>query len=141
MKALSEDELDILDACLSNCGEINETESSTLYYIYGYVSFKEKLCCDQPAELPHCSEFDMVSRGKLCHPPIQVYVLSKCLYSYYKKVDKSCPTKLMVTSKVIYEYMDIEYDNLAGILRPFIKTFSKAFAKKETRLSGGSLLT
>ena len=70
---LSEDELDILDACLSNCNEINETESSTLYYISGYVTFKEKLCCDQPAELPHCSEFtNTVSSGKLPHPPIKV---------------------------------------------------------------------
>ena len=116
---------------MSNCEEINETESSTLYYISGYVSFKEKLCSDQPAELPHCSEFtDMVSRGKLSHPPIKVYVLSKCLYSYYNKVDNSCATKLMVAFKVIYEYMDLEYDNLTSIFRRFINTFSKAFAKK-----------
>ena len=63
----------------------------------------------------------------------------------------------MVAFKVIYEYMDIEYDNLTSILRRFINTFSKAFAKKEsdkiihekkkkkanqikqTRLSGGRL--
>ena len=59
-------------------------------------------------------------------------MLSKCLYSYYKKVGMSCKTKLMVVFIVIYEYMDIEYDDLTSILRRFINTFSNAFAKKES---------
>ena len=38
----------------------------------------------------------------------------------------------MVAFKIIYEYIDIDYDNVTSILRRFINSFSKAFAKTET---------
>ena len=72
---LNENEIDQLDNCFSEGSDLNGTERSTLYYISGYVCHKENL---QSAPLPSlelpASEFtNNVSRGKLSHPPMELY--------------------------------------------------------------------
>ena len=131
---LSEEELEIVDDCISDPDKLTEVENSTLFYIAGYVSFKESIKSDAPTtEITEFSEFtEMVSRGKLSYPPSNLVALSKCIYSCYKIFDKSCSVKLLAAFKIIFDYMEMDFDNIPGLLRRFVNTFSKAFVKHET---------
>ena len=80
-------DLELLDDCFSEASNLTEAEISTLYYISGYVTYKEDLetASGNLADLPPGSEFtNMLSRGKLKHPFSDLYDLSKYLYSFFQ---------------------------------------------------------
>ena len=74
---------------MENALHLNLFERSSLYFISGFVEFKENLK-DQETQKEHNtedSEFTrLVPRGKLWYPPAQLYELSLCLYTYFKNV-------------------------------------------------------
>ena len=80
-----DDDLELLDNCFSEASNLLESERSTVYYICGYVSFKENLpVSDGVVTLSYESEFtELVSRGKLKHPPPELYDLALYLYSFF----------------------------------------------------------
>ena len=80
-----DDDLELLDVCFSEASNLSESERSALYYICGYVTFKENLEGSNDVLESNASEFtEMVSRGKLKHPTVDLYDLSLYLYCFFK---------------------------------------------------------
>ena len=135
----NDDHLELVDSCFSEASNINEEERSTLYYISGYVAYKEGLGISGPErEFDVVSEFlKNVSRGKLSYPPQDLYDLSLYYYTFFKAMPtkrKCCDKIFLQAYKLIYEYTDYDFSNIEGINRRFSNTFFKAFVKKETDL-------
>ena len=80
--------------------DINDKERSTLYYISGYVAFKENNGVDLSENLPELSaegEFlKFVSRGKVSHPPADLFDLSLYYYSFFKSRNPKCCGKVFL---------------------------------------------
>ena len=71
-----------------------------------------------------------MSRGLLCHPPIDLHELALFLFAYYKGVeDKRCATKVLIAFREIYDPCQYEFVNVDSILRRFANTFTKGFSK------------
>ena len=88
----SDEDLDLVDACFDNASILSEDEKASLYFISGYVTYKEDLSVpetlievDQEA-----AEFTkLVSRGKLKHPPSNLYDMSLYMYTFFKSRNKN----------------------------------------------------
>ena len=80
------------------------------------------------------SEFvNQLSRGKLSHPPSYLYDLGLYLLAYYKHVkDKTCVNRILIGFKEIHIATHIDIPNSDSVLRRFVNTFTRAFAKNET---------
>ena len=88
----------LLDGCFDNTSNISEKEKSSLYYISGYICRKENLPIEEAPmiNLPESEFTEFVSRGKLCHPPRDLYDLSLYLYAYYSSIsDRTCLKKVL----------------------------------------------
>ena len=130
--AHSEDDQEIIDSCYQILTTLTEIEKSALYYISGYVAFKEGCCLDStPVITNDNSEFlDRVSRGALGHPPAELFDLSQYLYAFFKTREKKCcPQVFLDAYKMIYEFSGLEIQNVDTKLRRFNNCFIKAFAK------------
>ena len=112
---------------------MNEAERASLYYICGYVTFKESISVDEII-YSAASEFtDMVSRGNLKHPPPALYDLSLYLYSFFKKRKNKCCTKIFLQAyHYIYECTGFEFINIDKILSRLNNCFFKGYASNET---------
>ena len=73
----------------SDTETLTVTEKSSLYYICGYIAFKEEIVCEDDAEkvdLPNEAEFTLnVPRGRLKLPPINLYEFSQFVFQIAKK--------------------------------------------------------
>lgn len=116
--------------------ELSETEKASLFYISGYVAFKEGILpeSEDNVEMLKESEFTtMLSRGKLRLPPKKLYHLCSCLFSYFKSVsDTSCTTRLLIAFEQIFETTFCEFQNKRSILRRFANTFQKGYVKSKS---------
>ena len=129
---LSEEEMELLNDCFDLASSVNDIDRSSVYYIAGYVCHKENLhpTFDDPQlTQPACpaNKFvNQLSRGKLSHPPSYLYDLGLYLSAYYKHVkDKTCVNRIYIATH-------IDIPNSHSVLRRFVNTFTKAFAKNET---------
>ena len=84
--------------------ELTEIEKSTLYYISGYVAFKEGCSVSAPDVPADNSEFlNYVSRGSLGHPPPDLYDFSQYIYAFFKAREKKwCPQVFLDAYQIIY---------------------------------------
>ena len=132
-----EADLDLIDGCFADTENLTEIEKSALYYICGYITFKEKIVCedeDEIVELPEEAEFTLnVSRGKLKLPPINLYDFSQYCYSFFKARKQKCCTKIFLEALLmIYEFTLYTFENVESIVRRLCNCFFKAFVKQET---------
>ena len=75
----------------------------------------------------------LVSRGKLSHPPSDLFDLCLYYYSFYvSRKQKSCQKIFLKAFEEIYMSTDYEFDNIEKINRRFANCFFKAFVKKES---------
>ena len=83
-------DIDILDRCFDDASQLYESERSTLYFISGYVAFKENIGLGETNDdnIPDSEFTKLVSRNKLSHPPSELYDLS--LYVYFKARSNKC---------------------------------------------------
>ena len=133
---ITDSELDMIDACFQDATDLTVIERSSLYYIAGYMTCKEKIDVDTAnVEYAEESEFTtMVSRGKLCHPSEELFDLSLSLYTYYKSLeDKSCSTRLLRAFERILEFTSYSIPAHNSVLRRFANCFGKAFSKKASQ--------
>ena len=132
-ESLNNEEVEMLDECFDLASTLTEVEKSSLYYIAGYVAAKENLSVSDESDNQHPnSEFTtLLSRGKLSHLPVKPFDLTCVLYTYYKKVTKSCIQHLLIAFQQIYESRHLEYEAENRILRGLINCFSKAFSKQQ----------
>ena len=128
------EDIETLDYCFSEASNVSGSERSSLYFICGYVTFKEILVGADVIEHSDESEFtELVSRGKLKHPPIDLYDLSQYLYSFFKtRKPKYCSKIFFQAFQYIYESSGYEFPNVESILKRFINCFFKGYAKDET---------
>ena len=127
----------MVENCFSDSTNLNDEERSTLYYISGYVAYKEGLGVTPSEEISgSISEFlTNVSRGKLCHSPSDLYDYSLYCYAFFKvKCErKNCCNKIFLQAyQLIYESTDYTFENIDSIIRRFSNSFFKAFVKKES---------
>ena len=131
---LDDKEIDLLDAIPS--AELTEVETSTLYFICGYISMKTNIGLEAPEVHSSVSEFTTkVSRGGLKHPPEELYDLGLRLYMYYKNVEsKSCSTRLVKAFTVIFESSFSFFDDemVPDVMQRFVNCFSKGYANMLT---------
>ena len=75
----NDEDIELVENCYEESSNLNDEERSSLYYISGYVAFKENhgIQVEESETLPRNSEFlQLVSRGKLAHPTPELYDLS-----------------------------------------------------------------
>lgn len=130
----NDEDLDLIETSFSEASNLNEEERSSLYYISGYVAFKENIgirVVDKPVAE---SEFlQLVSRGKLSHPPEDLFDLSMYYYAFFKSRNKKCCNNIFLQAyELIYEYTNYEFENIQTINRRFCNSFFKAFVKMES---------
>ena len=132
-----DEDIDLLDSCFAMATDLNDEERSSVYYISGYITFKEDMPSVTDIESIECavgSEFtDLVSRGKLKHPLPELFDLGQYMYAFFKNRKQKCCSKVFLEAyRHIYEVCGYEFENISGIIRRFNNTFFKGFAKKET---------
>ena len=122
-----DEDIEILDYCFSEASNLSESERSSLYFICGYVTFKENLEGAEVIEHSDESELtELVSREKLKHPPIDLYDLSQYLYSFFKIRKPKCCSKIFFQAfQYIHESSGYEFPNVESILKQFIKVMPK----------------
>ena len=75
----------------------------------------------------------MVSRGRLRHPPPELFDLSLYMYSFFENRKKKCCSRVFVEAfKYIYDSTEYEFKNIDKFIRRFSNCFFKGFAKKES---------
>ena len=130
-----DEDLELLDSCFNYASDLSEDEKASLYYISGYVAFKESLTIPDDVVISDhdADEFtEMISRGKLTHPPSTLYDLSH-LYSFFKHRKMKCCSKIFRDAyKYKYECSHYDFPNINSILSRFNNCISKGFAKNET---------
>lgn len=129
-----DEDLELLDVCFSEASNLSESERSALYYICGYVTFKENLEGSNEVLQSTESEFtEMVSRGKLKHPTSDLYDLSLYLYSFFKMRKRKCCIKIFLQGfQYIHDCSGWKFPNIDKILKRFINCFFKGYATDET---------
>ena len=132
---LSEEELGLIDLSFNNVSNLDEHERAALYYIAGYVAYKEEgLSRDNNDNDISCKEsefLDLVSRGKLKYPSEEFFDLCLYLFSFYKDIGaKMCCTRLILSFNLIHDFTGYEIINRHRVFRRLGNCFSKALAKK-----------
>ena len=124
---------DLIDSCFNDSSELSSNEKSTLYYISGYVSAKENLSSEGLSqELPESEFTELVSRGKLMHPPGDLYDLSQYFLAYFKKSNRKCCTKGFIKAfQMIYSMTGYDFPVIQSMIRRFVNCFFKAYVTKE----------
>lgn len=133
-RSLNDQELDSLDSCFDSATNLSVIERSALFYISGYVTFKEKIAASEFAESTADSEFlEMVSRGRLSHPSTDLFELAQYLYCYYKTVDdKHCRSIILKAFAEILKMCEFTFANEMSILKRFVNSFSKGLVTQQT---------
>ena len=132
----SEEDLDLINSCFEDSSNLSITEKSTLYYICGYITFKEGITCIDSTDqfnLPEEAEFTLnVSRGKLKLPPINLYDYSQYCFSFFKGRKQKCCTKIFLGAfNEIHNLTGYMFENVDSINRRLCNCFFKAFVKSE----------
>ena len=127
----NEEDQEIIDSSFELSTKLTEMEKSTLYYISGYVSFKEGCSVSAPDVPADNSEFlNYVSRGSLGHPPPDLYDFSQYIYAFFKAREKKwCPQVFLDAYQIIYESTAFKLQNVPSLCRRFNNCFIKAFIK------------
>ena len=130
-----DEDIDLLDSCFTNASELNDEERASVYYICGYVTFKERIDSaddDESNRSQDGSEFtDLVSRGKLKHPTPELYDLALYMYTFFKNRKQKCCSKVFIQAfNEIYEAYGYHIDHIDRIIRRFCNTFFKGFSKQ-----------
>lgn len=128
-------DIEILERCFDDASHLSESERSTLYFISGYVAFKENIGFGETTsnDIPESEFTNLVSRNKLSHPPSELYDLSLYIYSFFKARSNKCCTKIFLQAyEFIYESTGYSLPNISSILKRFNNCFFKAYASSET---------
>ena len=100
-----ESNVEVIELVESSFPFLNAEERSKLYYISDYVDFKEKIGINMVENSRESEFLQLVSRGKLVHPPPELFDLSLYFYSIFKSRKSKCCDKIFLHQayKLIYE--------------------------------------
>ena len=114
--------------------DLEEVETSTLYYICGYISMKTNIGLDAPEVTSTISEFTTkVSRGVRSSTLQMSSLISVSIY--YKNVElKTCSNRLVKAFKEVYDcnYLFLDDIVVKDVLQGFVNCFSKGYANMKT---------
>jgi hypothetical protein len=120
---LLDEELEILDqhVCLLPNDFDSPDLNAILYYIAGYVAFKEGICQDMTrvSEDAEAEFLNLVSRGSLSHPTEPLVAFSRSLYIIFQHWN----------SKKDFQYINCSH-RLAKLFLCFGSTFPHDFGEK-----------
>ena len=94
-----DDDMDLLDSCFVKASDLSDSERASVYYISGYVAFKEQIpaTTDSRTNKPAGCEFiDLVSRGRLKYPPPELYDLGLYMLAFFKNRNQKCCCKIFL---------------------------------------------
>ena len=104
---LTEADWNQIDNSFNLAQTIDENERTTLFYIAGYLTFKENLePRDEPLDIEQSNEADftrLVSRGKLKYPSEELFYFTVLCYGFFKNSNILCRRKL---ARCIFELYD-----------------------------------
>ena len=91
-------DIELVDDCFEETSNLSESERAILYYISGYVAFKENIGKEAIEEgMEDESEFTkLVSRGKLSYSSRDLFDLSQYIYCFFKKRENKCCTNIFL---------------------------------------------
>ena len=121
-------EIELLDDLPSLLPTLDNSEFQSLYYICGYIAFKEAIVDEGSAEHPDCSDFtSFVNRGKLSYPPATLFQFSVSCYAFFKKHGDvfSCLLRLRKMFKLICESFYLSVEPLDPVCRRLSNVFLK----------------
>ena len=99
------------------------------------MPFKEGLGITEASKIVDSKFLENVSRGKLSHPPTDLFDLSMYYYAFFKAWDKKCCDKTFLQAyQMIYESTVYDFPNIGGIYKRFSNSFFKAFVKEQSDL-------
>ncbi|MEL7307039.1 MAG: hypothetical protein AAGK05_03655, partial [Pseudomonadota bacterium] len=137
---LTEDEVDAMDHVLEIEG-ISAEEKSVLYYISGYIAFKESFSQNDEniglfeLEQSNESEFtQLVSRGKLSIPPDSLYYFSLHSYVFFLSKQIHCASRLIKAFAYLYDSLGFDFPNHFSICRRFANCFLKGMVTRQSDL-------
>lgn len=137
---ISEEELLLIDDAVEKICDFTETENSALYYICGYITFKENLERSSPLENTVSEFTEMVTRGRLAYPTQSLYNLGVLLLSLFKSTKPHCCNRFCEYSTILFDSYcaTIQFDNPTHIFRRFGNCFFKGLVKATSDLHHNS---
>lgn len=136
LSSLDEDDLEMVEQCRGTEPALDETELVSLYYVCGYVAMKENIPsdADTPPVDAEASDFtDLVSRGRLRHPPEWLFYFSQLAFHLFRLSRHSCANQMTKMMSELYRqlsFADIRAPE--GITRRLTNVFYKGLAKMVT---------
>lgn len=124
----------MMDMIVDEMSSISDSEKSALFYICGYVAFKENLSSDTCPNNICESEFThLVNRGKLSFPPECLFQFSMHVYSYFNLCRGTCSTRTKRAFHQIMQCYDFDFaEKSLSICRRLTNCFYKGMVRKET---------
>lgn len=139
LKTMSESEAAQFDGLQLKVCQLSEIEKASLYFICGYVCYKEKLPRETCASSSNgmasrSSEFTrLLSRGRLCQPPEWLLVFACFCYAYFGSSTNSCANRLVCVFQQVFEsFIDVQVDadRIIGISKRLANSFLKGLVRR-----------
>lgn len=129
----SDQELECLDAAVIKADKVTLSERSALFYICGYVTFKEKLSNCSESTVSFYSDSDsefvhLVNRGKLSFPSSSLFQFSLIAYAFFSSISNPCCAN-RITSALLFlnECLFFELTSSNAVCRRLTNCFMKGF--------------
>lgn len=136
---LSDEELDIVDDSITNTIEVNPDVAASLYFVCGYIAFKEKefISLDVADDIPE-SEFTVwVSRGGLAHPTQALFGFAKSCFLVFTELSAKqsmstyrCSSRFVKLFSCLGSVYPCDfYGKLHSVCHRLTNTFLKGFVR------------
>ncbi|MEL7309146.1 MAG: hypothetical protein AAGK05_15640 [Pseudomonadota bacterium] len=126
----------MLDDLPSLMGTVSDSEMQSLFYVSGYVAYKEHIQSDTEVQSEFSDLLANTSRGKLTFPPENLFHFCVTCYTFFKnnKNSFSCTTRLCKLFKLVCEAFNLEVPFVERVSRRFCNVFFKGLTNMENDL-------
>ena len=100
----TDEDIELVESCFEESSKLSNVERSSLYFISGYITHKENIGVNYEEQCSASEFTTLVSRGRLSHPPPDLFDLSQYLYCFFKlRKRKCCPKIFLQADHLIYD--------------------------------------
>lgn len=125
-----------MDTAVENCHDFSAEEDASLYYVCGYIAHHlgVGVTC---ALIPQSCEFtDYLSRGKLSHPPEDLFLFSRMALALFKELNMDqqetrCVHRLSKLFALFLGALPLQVDSGWDVCRRLARVFFKGVTRKE----------
>jgi len=134
---INEKEWEAIDTAVENISKISDHELNGLYFVAGYVAMKEELRPDydvDDANVEHSGFTDLVSRGKLRHPPQWLFNFAQVTYAAFLSLsEKLCVSHICTIFQQLLDAYFLEHSaSDSSICRRLCNCFLKGEVRRST---------